>query len=283
MRRTPRCDWRARGFTLIEAVMVIAITGILAAVAARFIVQPVQAYLGSAARGAVVDQADLALRRIGRDLRIALPNSVRVAGSGRALELIPTSGAARYATEGAGALSFGSVDTSFDVVGPPLQMGTAQTLVFYNLGSGITGSDAYAANTSASEQATSNRRSASNTAGPASTVTLVSTAGLPVAAFAPPYRVVAVDAPVSYRCDLTAGTLTRHQAYGFVSTQPDPPSGGSSAVLASGVADCRFSVDATLVAARAAVVTLHLTLAAGAGADGETLTLHHAVHVDNLP
>jgi MSHA biogenesis protein MshO len=286
MRPTRRFEVGARaeaGFTLVEAVLVIAITGVLAAVASRFVVGPVQAYLATNARAVLVDQADLALRRIGRDLRLALPNSVRVTASGLALELIPTTGGARYATEGAGALQFGSVDTSFDLVGPPLALAASQELVFYNLGPGITGADAYAPNVSAAEQANSNRRSATNAAGPATTVTLASAAGLPVGAFAPPYRVLAVETPVSYRCDLGAGTLTRHQGYGFHATMPDPPAGGTSAVLATGVTGCRFSADGTLIAAQAALVGLQLTLGADTGAGTETVTLHHAVHVDNLP
>ena len=75
--------------------------------------------------------------------------------------------------------------------------------------------------------------------------TSVSLAGLPVAVLAPPYRVFAVDAPVTYRCDLSAGTLTRHAGYGFVASQPEPPSSGSSAVLATGVTACRFAYDSS--------------------------------------
>lgn len=274
---------RSAGFTLVESVMVIAMTGVLAAVVSLFIARPVQAYLANSARADLVDQADNALRRIGRDLRLALPNSTRVTASGLALELIPTTGGARYATEGSGKLEFGSLDTSFDLIGPALTLGASQQLVFYNLGTGVVGSDAYAANGSATEQASSNRRSATNAAGAATTITLSSAAGLPVGSFAPPYRVLAVSAPVSYRCDLAAGTLTRYSGYGFVATQPDPPSGGSSAVIATGVSACQFSADATLVAARAALVNLRLTLAANTGSGIESVTLNHATYVDNLP
>ena len=71
---------RARGFSLTEAVMVIAITGILAGMVAVFIQKPVQGFFDTARRAALVDTADTALRRISRDLRAALPNSVRVSG-----------------------------------------------------------------------------------------------------------------------------------------------------------------------------------------------------------
>lgn len=263
--------------------MVIAITGVLAAVVAQFIVRPVQAYLATLARATLVDQADLALRRIGRDLRIALPNSVRVNASGTGVELIPTTGAARYATEGVNALRFGTLATSFNLVGPGMTVTASQELVFYNLGPGITGSDAYAANGNLAQQATSNRRTSSNASGTSTTIGLQSLAGLPVAAFSPPYRVMAVSSPVSYHCDLSSGTLTRHQGYGFAATQPDPPSGGTSAVLARGVSGCRFSVDITLVAARSALVNLALTLGTTTSGGSEAVTLHHAIFVNNLP
>ncbi|MFZ2652478.1 MAG: type II secretion system protein [Burkholderiaceae bacterium] len=271
------------GFTLVEAVMVIAIVGVLAAVVSRFIVPPVQAYASTQARAALLDQADLALRRIGRDLRIALPNSARVSASGLALELIPSSGAARYRTEGANRLQFGTLATSFDLIGPPLNLGASQNLVFYNLGPGVGGSDAYAANGSAAEQADSNRRISTTAAGVAASITMSSLAGLPVADFAPPYRVFAVEPPVSYRCDLASGTLTRFAGYGFFAAQPDPPPSASGAVLASGVTACRFSADAAVVAARAALVNLALTLTATTPSGSESVTLHHAVHIDNLP
>lgn len=263
--------------------MVIVVTGVLFAVVGRFIVQPVQGYMAAVARAGLVDTADLSLRRISRDLAIALPNSVRVTTSGLGLELIPTTGAARYATESGDRLEFGTVDSSFDIVGPPLHVTASQQLVFYNLGPNVSGSNAYADNSSAAAQAASNRRTAANAAGSASTIQLSSLAGLPVGDYAPPYRVTAVSSPVSYRCDLSAGTLTRYQGYGFIATQPDPPANGSNAVLATGVTACRFSVEGTLVAARAALVNLQLTLSGNTSTHTESVSLQHAVYVSNQP
>ena len=277
---------RAAGFTLIEAVMVITITGVLAAIVAIFIVPAINAYFSTRTRAALVDSADLALRRIGRELRLSLPNSARVNATGYSLELIPATAAARYMTEGANRLKFGLTDTvniSFGIVGPALTLTASQSLVFYNLGPGVVGSDAYAASSTATELASSNRRVSANLAGAATTVNTTSSVAPPASDFAPPYRVFAVDQPVTYRCDLSAGTLTRYQNYGFVATQPDPPSGGTSAVLATGVSACRFSYDAAVVASRAALVSLALTLTDTTHAGSESVALHHAIHVDNLP
>jgi len=55
---------------------------IVVAFMAMFIVTPMQAYTGQTRRAELVDEADSALRLMGRDLRSALPNSVRVTSSG---------------------------------------------------------------------------------------------------------------------------------------------------------------------------------------------------------
>ena len=60
-----------RGFTLVEAIVTIVLTGILVATAAVFIRAPVQGYIDVARRADLTDTADYALRRIGRELRQA--------------------------------------------------------------------------------------------------------------------------------------------------------------------------------------------------------------------
>ncbi|WP_457425813.1 PulJ/GspJ family protein [Roseateles sp. P5_E7] len=260
------------GFTLIEAVMVIAITGVVIAMVAIFIVPSITAYFASATRAQLGDEADTALRRISRDLAAALPNSARVTGQNQSLELIPVSGAARYAvgTEAGNPLLFGTADTSFAIVGPALPLATGnQRLAWYNLGPGVPDADAYTQ---------ANVRVSSTAAGNATTVTIAG-AALPNSLQAPPYRVYAIEQPVTYRCDTTAETLTRYSGYGFVSSQPNPPVGGSAAVLARHVKSCSFSYDTPAITARYALVTLSIQL----GAQSETVTLYHTVHVDNLP
>lgn len=269
-----RTERRQRGFTLVEAVMVIAITGVVIAVVAVFIAPATTAYFSSSARAQMGDEADTALRRIARDLARALPNSARVSASGQSLELIPISGAARYATDSGDVLQFGVADTSFDIVGPPLKLSHAsQQLAWYNLGAGASDADAYTL---------ANVRTATSAAGSVSNVGF-SGAYLPNALQSPPFRVYAIEPPVTYRCDTTAGTLTRYTGYGFQSTQPDPPVGGSAAVLARDVAACQFNYSAGAVTARYALVALQLSLSRKVATASETVSLYHAVHVDNLP
>lgn len=276
------------GFTLVEAIVVIVITGILFAIVGIFIVRPVQAYYSTAIRAEATDVLNNAVERISRDLHLSLPNSARVNAAGTALEFIPTVDGGRYRTEGtntAGAdqLDFTQNDTSFDVLGPPVTIASGQYIVVYNLGPGVVGSDAYAASGTAAEQASSNRRLYGGSAGSVSNVALVSSAVLPAADFAQPYRFHVVDQPVSYYCDLSAGTLTRYTGYGFQAAQPTPPV-GTGAVLANNVSACRFTYDAAAVAARAGLVTIQLSITRTPTSGGtETFSLYHAVHVDNLP
>src|SRR5271165_6647540 len=86
------------GFTLIELVITIAVGSVVVAFMALFIVMPMNAYTAQTRRASLVDASDSALRFMARDLRSALPNSVRVSSSGTvtALELLATADGARY-------------------------------------------------------------------------------------------------------------------------------------------------------------------------------------------
>src|SRR5207244_13377578 len=69
---------RERGVTLIEMVIVISITAIIAGAVSVFISRPVEGYADAARRAEMSDIADTALRRMTRDLRTALANSIRI-------------------------------------------------------------------------------------------------------------------------------------------------------------------------------------------------------------
>ena len=90
---------RSRGFTLIEMIVVIVLTSIIASAVAVFIKLPVEGYVATARRAEMTDIADTAIRRMGRDLRLALPNSVRVTDGGATIEILLTKTGGRYRTE----------------------------------------------------------------------------------------------------------------------------------------------------------------------------------------
>lgn len=76
------CPSRQRGFTLIEMVMVVVLIGIIAGILAPFITQSVRAYVDTQSRTELVARGRLALERLNRELRQAVPNSLEVVGGG---------------------------------------------------------------------------------------------------------------------------------------------------------------------------------------------------------
>ena len=286
-----------RGFTLIELVIVIVIAGILAAVIALAMGFPVNSYLQSSRRAQLSDVADSTMRRMVRDFRLALPNSLRIRDSAGNIgscssgtcymEFITTSGGGRYRSEGDGStagniLSFSSgASKVFDVLGTMPSnpaMAANDYIVVYNLGPGYAPANAYDCSSSC------NRAQIAGISGNA--VTLVSNPfSSQVPSMVSPgarFQVVpAADQAVTYSCPLsTAGNVVRYSGYGFLASQPAPPSGGNSGLLVNGTATCNVDYTSSDGTGRNGLLSLTLTLTLSSG---ESAALFQQVHVSNAP
>jgi MSHA biogenesis protein MshO len=297
----------SHGFTLVEAIVAIVILGILAGIVAVFIRAPILGYRDSVERAEVTDQADLALRRMARDIRLALPNSVRVNGDGSALELLQTRSGARYlsAEDGVGdalALSFENpASRTFTAIGMPASFGRVHSgdfVVVYNLGPGFAPANAYQLTTGTDggniaqvdgEPVYASQVLPGQTAEtPTVAITLDHNpfARQDIAMQSPQQRFQVVSGPVSFYCQARDdGTLDLWRAWGYGITldQPVPPAGGQRALVASRLTRCAglFSY-ATAAAQRTGLVGIDLQLRTRNAAD-PAIRLVHQVHVDNTP
>lgn len=284
-----RAPARAAGFTLIELVVTLVLSSIVVGFVSMFVSGPVQGFMDQGRRVRLVDAADTALRRIARDVRIALPNSVRTTSSAGvvALELLATVDGARYRTQPPGGaaeiLDFTKPDDEFDAVAPFTQVAkpwssAAYYLAVYNVG--VPGADAYELLNVITPPGT--QISIAPGVGGADRVKLGSL--FRFAYDSPTHRVYLVEGPVTYLCNPLARTLTRYRGYTIAANQSDRDSdaelmgnGATRSLMADEIAACTMTYTPG-TAARAGLVTLQFTVGTG-----ETVSLLSQVHVDNVP
>ena len=288
---------RQAGFTLVEAVIVIAIIGIVGAIVAVFIRLPVQNYADSVARAEVTDEADLALRRMARELRLALPNSVRVNADGSAIEFLLTKTGGRYVSvednppATTPVLDFAGGARTLTVAGTltrPVNAG--DYFVVYNLGSGMAPADAWGWTTSDRNIARISTAVASG-AQPVLTLDDNPFSSQSVTMPSPEQRFQIVSGPVTFACARAADgalVLTRYAGYAINLNQVNPPVNATAAPLTRRVNSCAgiFAYDQASSAQRSALVSITLELAArtvAGTAATSTIRLVHQVHVDNTP
>jgi len=299
---------RPRGVTLVELVVVLGMLGIIAAVAAIALRDPVRAYLDTNRRAELTDVADTALRRVARDVRLALPNSLRVSGANPVyLELLLTKNGGRYRARGDGgtgdALDFSAPDGSFDSLGAlgaiaGRAVAANDIVVVQNLFSapGIQLSNAYTYN-----QAAQGCSAATQLSPTCNTATIIGAAAIatgtrltiaqrqfPQSSVGNRFHVIEPRG-VSYVCDSGpvdangdgTGTLRRVSNYTIALAQPVGafPGAPVTALLAQYVTRCEITYDPLVLNQSLGLVSMRIELTRG----NETVRLYHEVHVSNIP
>lgn len=284
---------RLRGFTLVELVMVIALAGLVAVMITTVLSRPLEAFSGQSRRAELVDIAAGALQRMSRDVRLAVPNSLRVSADGQAVEVLLIHSAARYrpnrvgeqglrfSTESAGtcgSTTQGGRCDSFQVLDPAFNPAGARWLVLYN--TGAAGSSVWAPSSPGSITPTGT--SFTTVAGAPAGESHIALGNLPAGGFrfafaSPQHRLYLAETVVGYRCQ--GGQLLRYSYSSLENTLPgSPPSGSNPQPVARKVINCSFTYQPGSTQ-RAGLLTLGL----GISDAGETLQLLQQVHVDNAP
>lgn len=282
---------KVRGFTLVELVVVIVLSAIVISFMAMFIAGPVRGYTDQVRRAELVDVAENSLRRITLDIRNALPNSIRITGSGSvvALEMINTVDGVRYREQpppdADRRLDFSTADNAFNSVGTFTAItkpfsSSSHYLSIYNVG--VPGANAYELANVITPPGTQIDIAADTITGE-DNVTIS-----PPFRFAygsPAQRLFLVDGPVSYLCDTGTATLTRYSGYNIAASQSFRDSaaelvsaGAVETLVADLVSGCNMTY-APGTSQRAGLVTLQIAVSDS----GETISLLHQVHVNNVP
>jgi MSHA biogenesis protein MshO len=253
------------GFNLIELIVTITVIGLVMTGTISYIANSVMAYTATTRRDQLTTLGRTTVEQVARDLRSALPNSLRV--SNNCIEFFPTLGGSTYLT-----LPMDSAAASFTAADFTLSSytGTAYVVVYpYN-------TSALYAGGNPGPLATYTGKAGS----PTTTVSLQA-----AHQFDQPgaqQRFYVVSSPRSY-C-LVGTDLRRYDTYGINNAQAAPPSGGSSALVAQNI---QTLDGATTVIPftyspgtlrRSGVVMLDFRFLI----DGEWIKLNHEVHIQNV-
>lgn len=281
LRNPGRPGRRQAAFTLVELVMVIALAGVIAVMISTVMSRPLQGFVDQSRRAELVDLASTALNRMTRDIRLAVPNTVRVAGSAR-LELLRSPGGGRYRASLVEGVRRNPPACAADpcvveALGPMIGVEDWDELnwmVIYNIGGAASGDNSWPP-LNGGMSVISPQVSISYAAGNLS----LSGGGIESFQFkyaSPQHRFFLADRVVGYQC--SGGRIVRGE---FESLELPGAYDYSGAIPVVDHVDCAnsgftYSPGTTI---RSGLVTVRLTLSQ----DGETITLLQQVHVDNAP
>ena len=207
-----RCS--QQGFTLVELVSVVVLLGVIGVGLVNFIASSAEAYREVTRRDEIAQIGRFAVERVSRELRSALPGSVRT--SGNCIEFVPVLAASIYTDLPVFGLSPSAND--FTVVNF-IPRGTITRAAVYT----VSADDVY----SGPNRIIPIDISSAAPAGSGEVTINFLSSGQRFAEQSPGRRIYFVDQPVSF-CVVgpaSAPSLNRYGGYGYNATQASPPNG----------------------------------------------------------
>lgn len=281
--RTPASvAYTGHGFTLVELVMVIALSGLVAVMIGTVMSRPMQGFVDQSRRAELVDLAATAVNRMARDVRLAVPNSVRIGTQGE-LELLRAPAGGRYRANLAGGVrqdppvciaSPCAIPFAGPLLLPPNELVLPADLwmVIYNVGSAGAGNNVWTPAVGA--PSVISPRVSISVQGSELRLTGAAINGFRFRYASPQHRFFLADQVVGYRC--ANGRLWRAEFDSLAASYDY-----STAAPVVDQVDCANSsftyTPGTNI--RSGLVTIRLTLSA----NGESISLLQQVHVDNAP
>ncbi|MCP3128640.1 PilW family protein [Shewanella sp. KJ2020] len=277
-----RVQTSTRGFTLVEMVTVILILGILVVGVSSFIIFGTRIFVESSSVDQVLSQSRFAVERMTRELRSALPSSVRITSDSltyQCVEFVPIEASTTY-------LSMPIAPNATALTGTVILNTTDkikenQYIWIYPL----TDSDVY--NSARQKRAQIKAITPSDTID--NQVTLTFIASTRFAEASPRQRIYFASAPVSYCFQKAAASneliLQRYTGYQFNNSQPRPIDMGTGVLMAQNMVNSfTNSSDLPMILTPSTLVNNAMVhLQPRFTVNGETFQYRHQVQVINVP
>jgi len=265
--------YNQQGFSLIELIIVIIILGIMAISLGSLTSNSVYSYIDAKDRNQLSQSAKWVTERISREIREALPQSVRTGSTGNfhCVEFLPIENASSYLNLPAN----GSV-TSFDVVGFNLSSSAASLMAIMP----INASSLYSGGGTLGNVA-----SIVVSASDPNQAVITLTAPTNFARRSPQNRFFLLNSPVSFCLDDSNGQMIRYSNYGITANQQRPPSGGEQIGSNFSASSTVFNYQSGTLS-RSGLLQINLrSQNRGRSLSGsdESFDVFHEVHIRNVP